>query len=286
METSLPNSPPSIETESHTLNRCYSTLGSPKFTWSEVLQFGQSSGLQSVEIRCLSGDVVEPAKFDTLLPPIPQARQDLASAGLSLAMLGTSVKLLSRSEDELEKLSAFAVLADQLDCPWLRIFDGGSATTPLSDDIIEHTSEFLGRWSEIRAKHSFRCDVAVETHDAMASLATSRSILESLPHFNVLWDTHHTWRYGEDLSEYYSLVKNRTVHFHVKDSVDRPSKRKPFTYVEPGTGEFPWQTLGEIIADRNPAARISFEWEQHWNPELPDIGDVMPAFLRQTDDWS
>ena len=65
------------------------------------------------------------------------------------------------------------------------------------------------------------------------------------------------------------------MHYHVKDSVDRPSKRKPFTYVEPGTGEFPWPALGELLRERKPNAQISFEWEQHWNPELADIEDVM-----------
>ena len=119
----------------------------------------------------------------------------------------------------------------------------------------------------------------------MANLAISRDIVKALPKFNVLWDTHHTWRSGEDLAAYYDLVSDRTVHFHVKDSVDRPSKRKPFTYVEPGTGEFPWVELGQTLKNRPPEARISFEWEQHWNPELADIETVMPAFLRMTDNW-
>lgn len=285
--TAPDSAPPPLDGDSSkTLNRCYSTLGSPQFSWSEVLQFAHKAGLESVEIRCLAGDVVEPAKFDILLPQLSQARQDLADANLTLAMLGTSVKLLDRTENELEKLSAFAALADQLGCPWLRIFDGGSAANPPSAEVIEQTREFLKQWGAIRAKIGYRCDLAVETHDAMASLATSRSILSSLPPFNVLWDTHHTWRNGEDLGAYYRLVKDRTVHYHVKDSVDRPSKRKPFTYVEPGTGEFPWSELGNLLCDRKPESRISFEWEQHWNPELADIEDVMPAFLRQTDNWA
>lgn len=286
MTSSTSVNPPREEENSVSLNRCFSTLGSPQFTWSEVIQFAQKADLESIEIRCLAGDVVEPSKFDALLPPLSQARQDLADAKLSLAMIGTSVKLLDRSEDELEKLSSFAALADQLGCPWLRIFDGGSAATPPLVEVIGQTREFLEQWAAIRSKSGYRCDLAIETHDAMASLTTTRSILSALPHFNVLWDTHHTWRNGESLSEYYSLVKDRTVHFHVKDSVDRPSKRKPFTYVEPGTGEFPWPILGELLRDRKPNARISFEWEQHWNPELADIEDVMPAFLRQTDNWA
>ncbi|MBT5902880.1 MAG: sugar phosphate isomerase/epimerase [Opitutaceae bacterium] len=266
--------------------RCYSTLGSPKFTWTEVLKFAQSSGLSSVEIRCLEGGVVEPAKFDALLPATHQAKSDLATHGLTLAMMGTSVKLLDRTEDELSNLKRFAQVADELDCPWLRIFDGGSSRESPSDVTLNQTREFLSQWSQIRAAEDFRCDIAVETHDAMANLVISRAVVAALPQFNVLWDTHHTWRSGEDLAEYYDLVSDRTVHFHVKDSVDRPSKRKPFTYVEPGTGEFPWAELGSLLKDRRPDARVSFEWEQHWNPELANIESVMPAFIRMTDDWS
>ena len=267
-------------------NRCFSTLGAPQSSWLEVLEFARQSGLNAVEIRCLDGQVVEPSKFGALLPSVDQARQDLKEYGLSLAMLGTSVKLLDRTDIELEKLTAFAQLADQLDCPWLRIFDGGTIGESPSQSTFQQTRVFLETWAKLRDDHGFRCDIAVETHDAMANLRTSRAILEALPHFHVLWDTHHTWRNGEGLLEYYLLVKERTVHYHVKDSVDRPSKRKPFTYVEPGTGEFPWPALGELLRERKPNAQISFEWEQHWNPELADIEDVMPAFLRQTNNWA
>ena len=268
-----------------TLPRCYSTLGSSLFTWDEVLKFAQLSNLSSVEIRCLEGGVVEPAKFDSLLPSPQQAKADLEAHGLTLAMMGTSVKLLDRTPDELDSLKHFARVADALECPWLRIFDGGSAQESPSEDTFKQTSDFLGQWSHVRATEGFRCDIAVETHDAMANLAISRNIIKGLPQFNVLWDTHHTWRSGEDLAEYYTLVRDRTVHYHVKDSIGRPSKRKPFTYVEPGTGEFLWAELGRLLTDRNPESRISFEWEQHWNPELANIEEVMPAFLRMTETW-
>ena len=270
---------------SPSLSRSFSTLGSPHLAWRDTLQFARKSGLDALEIRCLAGEVVEPVKFAQLLPAPEQARRDLEVAGLALAMLGTSVKLLQRTEYELENLSSFARLADQLGSPWLRIFDGGTIGESPSAETLAHTRKFLQDWAKIRSEHGFRCDLAVETHDAMAKLSASRDMLAALPHFNVLWDTHHTWRNGVDLAEYYQLVRDRTVHFHVKDSIDRPSKRKPFTYVEPGTGEFPWSSLGNLIADRSPAARISFEWEKHWNPELPAIEEVMPSFLRMTDSW-
>lgn len=267
------------------LSRSFSTLGSPHLAWLETLQFARDSGLDAVEIRCLAGEVVEPAKFDQLLPAPAQARQDLETAGLALAMMGTSVKLLQRTENELQHLTAFARIADQLGCPWLRIFDGGTIGETPSAETLAHAGKFLENWAKIRSQHGFHCDLAVETHDAMAKLSASRDMLAALPHFNVLWDTHHTWRNGENLAEYYQLVQDRTVHFHVKDSVDRPSKRKPYTYVEPGTGEFPWSSLGTLIAAHSSAARISFEWEKHWNPELPAIEEVMPAFLRMTENW-
>lgn len=268
------------------LNRCYSTLGSPHFSWSDVLKFGQKHHLSAVEVRCLESQVVEPAQFEVLLPSPPQMREDLTNAGLRLGMLGTSVKLLDRTADELEKLQRFAELADQVNCPWLRIFDGGSSSQSPKTEQLAATSAFLENWEALRQTHQYRCQLAVETHDAFANLAITQSTLQQLPHFPILWDTHHTWRHGEDLAAYYDVVKDRAVHFHVKDSVNRPSKRKPYTYVEPGTGEFPWADLGQVLKSRSDDSCISFEWEKHWNPELAPIEEVMAAFVRVTDDWA
>ena len=275
----------SLSPPRHPHAKCFSTLGSPEMTWEQTLDFAQTHQFQGVEIRCLAGSVVAPANFAQLLPSPDQFKAELAERNLAFQMFGTSAKLLQRTANELENLLHFARFADATGCPWLRIFDGGNAQEPLSAAVIAETTEFLTNWEALRQEHGIKCQLAVETHDAFASLAQTQSAISQLPHFAILWDTHHTWRFGESLSAYYDAVKDRTVHYHLKDSVNRPSKRKPFTYVEPGAGEFPWAQLQQALGDCPPQGFLSLEWERHWNPELSPIADVVASYHRMTAGW-
>jgi sugar phosphate isomerase/epimerase len=264
---------------------CFSTLGSPDFDWQQTLDFAVAHGFDGVELRCLSGAVITPANLSGLLPKPSQLTDELRRRGLRFQMFGTSAKLLTRTDNELQDLVELGKFADATGCPWLRIFDGGSPVEQISSDTLDATTAFLSDWESLRQEHDIQCQIAVETHDAFASLAQTRAAIAQLPPFAILWDTHHTWRFGESLTEYYDAVRDRTVHYHLKDSINRPSKRKPFTYVEPGTGEFPWNELHSILATESPRGFLSFEWERHWNPELAPIADVVAAFHRLTTGW-
>lgn len=265
--------------------KCFSTLGAPDLSWEQTLDFAQKHQFQGVELRCLAGTVISPENLEELLPSPTDFSEALESRGLGFPMLGTSAKLLQRTEGELEDLQRHAEFADQTGCPWLRIFDGGRAAVPLSQETLAQTADFLTNWETLRRREGIHCQLAVETHDAFASLTRLQEAMAALPDFKVLWDTHHTWRFGESLETYHAAVAPRTVHFHLKDSVNRPSKRKPFTYVEPGTGEFPWTQLRDILQSPPPGGFLSFEWEKHWNPELAEIQDVADAFHHMTENW-
>ena len=54
------------------------------------------------------------------------------------------------------------------------------------------------------------------------------------PPLRLIWDSHHTWRLGgESLKFTWEHLGPGLRHVHVKDSVDKPSARHPFTYVLP-----------------------------------------------------
>lgn len=264
----------------------FSTLGTSELNWADTLSLAASAGFHGVEIRCLDGKTIAPESFSELLPAPTELSEQLNHHQVSVPMLGTSAKLLDRTAGELEDLAGFAKLADAIDCPWLRIFDGGPKGGAPTEQQLEESSKFLDQWNALRKAEGFKAQIAVETHDALVTCATTRSVMAALPHFDILWDTHHTWRTGnESLTEYYQLVKERTVHFHLKDSIDRPSARKPFTYIEPGLGEFPWDELRGLLESNAPDGYLSFEWERHWNPELPAMAEVMKGYLKIVGNW-
>ncbi len=264
----------------------FSTLGCSDYSWPKILNFASENQFDGVEPRCVAGETLSPENFRQLLPAPETLKQQLLEHGLFMPMLGTSVKLLERSSGEIDDLIEFARFADTVGCPWLRIFDGGQTAMTPDAKQLEETAAFLQKWEDVRHQEGFTAQLAVETHDALVSGPVTEAVMKALPPFAILWDTHHTWRTGgESLAGYFTLVQSRVVHFHVKDSINRPSKRKPFTYVKPGLGEFPWSELEDLLAGKASSSYLSFEWERHWNPELPPISEVVDGFKKATSGW-
>ena len=84
----------------------------------------------------------------------------------------------------------------------------------------------------------------VETHDSLFTADAMGRAVEAMPGLAILWDSHHTWKKGgEDPLYTWSRMRAHVVHVHLKDSSSVPSSRHPYTYVLPGTGEFPAAAL-------------------------------------------
>jgi sugar phosphate isomerase/epimerase len=95
-----------------------------------------------------------------------------------------------------------------------------------------------------------------------------------------LWDSHHTWkRGGEDPVATWAAIAPHVVHVHVKDSVSRPSAKHPYTYVVPGSGEFPAAPLMDCLR-REFSASVSLEWERQWHPYLSPLDEALTAATR------
>ena len=212
-------------------------------------------------------------------------RERLAAENIAVSMIGTSVKLLDATAIDIDTLIAFARLADSIGCPWLRVFDGGESGKSIPSDVLAKTREWLTRWQEARQCHQVQAELVVETHDALASLTNTEDVLRECSPIHLLWDAHHTWRAGEAVADFFERCGHAVRHIHVKDSINRPSVRKPFTYCSPGDGEFPWKELGTALAAQRFAGCVSFEWERHWHPMLEPLPAVLPAYQRILMTW-
>ena len=118
----------------------------------------------------------------------------------------------------------------------------------------------------------------IETHDSLWTAAAVGRLLTVVPDVAILWDSHHTWKKGgEDPVATWRAIRTRVVHVHVKDSVDVPSARHPFTYVLPGDGGFPIAPLLAALRGEGYAGLVSLEWERMWHPYLPPLDDALGA---------
>ncbi|MEO6569722.1 MAG: TIM barrel protein [Opitutaceae bacterium] len=257
--------------------RAFSTLGCPELSLDEVLVLAERHGMSAVELRALGGTTGLPEYFSQQFG----SPENVAAADRSLRSrprivgLNTSFKLSDTSSFRRQELLRFVPWAEAMQVPRLRVFDGGGRG---DDAELEQAAETLAWWRELRASHSWRTDLMIETHDSFFTAETIARFLSLVPDAAVLWDTHHTWKRGGELpSATWRAIKANVVHIHVKDSISRPSLRHPFTYVIPGHGEFPSAELFAALRADQFAGPVSLEWEKLWNPELPSLHEALTA---------
>ncbi|HVH19375.1 MAG TPA: TIM barrel protein, partial [Myxococcota bacterium] len=104
----------------------FSTLGSPKWTWTQTLDFASAHGFAGIELRGIQ-ETMDLSKRPEFQPDrLAQSKRELAAHGLVVPCLGASVNL---HEQDTAKLAAamaetrrFIDVASALGAPYVRVF--------------------------------------------------------------------------------------------------------------------------------------------------------------------
>ena len=117
--------------------------------------------------------------------------------------------------------------------------------------------------------------VVIETHDAWTNSQDVRDLLQAvaLPSVKVLWDTHHTYRFGEPPARTQELLGDAIAYIHVKDSRLTGSGPEAWTYCLLGEGDVPLAEICTVLKKSDYTGYLSLEWEKKWHPEIaaPEI---------------
>lgn len=255
--------------------RCFSTLGCPNASLDEAVSIAHRHGLAGVEVRALGGTVDLPGYFARQFGSPATLASHVQAAGARILALNTSSRLIGATAADRAQLLALAPWAEALAVSRLRVFDGGRTA---DESEFTEARETYRWWQHQRQTHGWHVDLMVETHDSLFTVATLRRFVAALPAVKLLWDSHHTWKWGaEPPDATWRAVREHICHVHVKDSVSRASERHPFTYVLPGQGEFPMATLRLALQADKFAGPVSLEWEKLWHPYLPAIEAALDA---------
>lgn len=256
--------------------RAFSTLGCVEHTLEDAILMAKRHGLGAIELRGLAGSLDVPGQLEKTYGKPEKLLPVLEGHGIRICSMDTSLKLIGNTGEDREDFRRYLPWAKALGVQHLRVFDGGGS---LDDAELDQALETLSWWNELRRAEGWLADVMIETHDALVRTpATLRFLAHAPVHTKLLWDTHHTWRLGgEEIAATWDAIRSRVVHIHVKDSISRPSARRSFTYVPPGQGEFPMNSLRELLARDAYSGAVSLEWERHWYPELAPLEDALAS---------
>ena len=251
----------------------FSTLGCFELTLPEVLNLAARHGMAAVELRGLAGEMSLPDHLERTLGSVEAAAALAGGPGPKIAALDTSFSLTDESAAARAEFLRHVPWAEAMRVPWLRVFDGKAEGDSYADLV-----EGLRWWEELRARNGWNVRVMVETHDSLLTRAGLETLLRRAPAVAILWDAHNTWRKGGEIpADIWPAIREHVVHIHVKDSVDRPSARHPFTYVAPGKGRFPMAGLRQALEQDGYAGLVSLEWERKWHPYLGSLEEALDA---------
>ncbi len=256
--------------------RTFSTLGCAGFSLDEMIALGRRHDISAFELRALGGTIELPAYFSTTFGASSALAQKISSAGARIVALDTSFRVFDGNDADRRSLLEFLPWAEALGVRWLRAFDGGKV---IDSAALVRAADTLTWWQSIRSERGFKADLMIETHDLLLDSDKILRFIAAMPagSVHVLWDAHHTWkRGGEDLLKTWAAIGTHVVHIHVKDSVSVPSEKHPFTYVLPGTGEFPMSGLRNVLTT-NFSGAVSLEWEKLWHPYLPPVDEALTS---------
>jgi len=251
----------------------FSTLGCPDWTFSQVIDFAASNGYAGIELRGILREM-ELTKVKEL--STPEARnetlQKMKDKGLRFVDLGSSAAMHIADPVERQKNMdegrRFIDLAQQLDCPFIRVFPNSfpkdQDKAAVMELMVKGLLELAGH-----AKGS-PVSVLVESHGDLVRIADLEAVMKAAQHPNcgMVWDVVNMWTLTRELpADAYKALRPHIKHTHIKDA--KLVNGEPH-YVLLGRGEVPIFSAIDALRSGGYKGYYSFEWEKLWHPEIGD----------------
>jgi len=263
----------------------FSTLGCPDWAFEKIVDFAVQHSYQGLEIRGLLRQMDLPK-----CPEFSNAQNRKATMtlmrdkGLQFVGLGSSATLHfaagAARQKNLDDGKRFIDLAEQIDCPYVRVFPNNFSKDQSRETTLDLISQGLLELAG-HAKGS-KVTVLMETHGELVKSDDLLSIMNVAQHKHsgLVWDIANMWMVtGEPPEDVYKKLKKFIRHTHIKDANMVDGKPQ---YTLLGKGEVPIFTGIDALIKDNYKGYYSFEWEKMWHPEIAEpeiaLADFPVAF--------
>lgn len=257
----------------------FSTLGCPNWDLDTILKTAVSAGYQGVEFRGLLGELDLP-KRPEFSSQLAETRRRFADAGIQICNLGSSTQLHhadpTKRTQQLDHARRFIDLAQQLGCPFVRVFPDQLPPDQPRDQTLRLISDGLLELGTYAKAASVT--VLLESHGELTHTNLLVPIMQAAKHPNVglIWDIFNMWVDAhESPTTAYQALKPYIRHVHVKDARVAGSKHD---YVLLGQGQAPLQEAISALQKGGYGGYYSFEWEKLWHPEIADPEQAIPHY--------
>ena len=258
----------------------FSTLGCPDWSFQQIVDFAKKHGYSGIELRGIKREMNLPKCPEFSNANIAATLQLMKQNDLRFVDLGSGCTLHFAEGEEREKNiaegKAFIDLAQQLNCPNIRVFPNRLPKERDKDEVMDFIVKgLLDLGSYAKASGVM---VLMETHGDVVWTHDIEKIMKDTSHSNVglVWDMTNMWRITkEPPAEMYRILKKYIYHTHIKDA--KLVNGEP-QYTRLGQGEIPIGEGLEALAKGGYKGYYSFEWEKLWHPELEEPETALADF--------
>jgi sugar phosphate isomerase/epimerase len=258
----------------------YTSLACPGWTIEEAVSAAERYGYAAIEWRLADGAIIEP---DVSADRRRRLREVPAAHGIEVACLDSSCRVVQEEPQgraaTIEAGRRMIDVAAEIGAPFLRVFGGALPANTTRTSLPGSAAEVLSALGSYGAERDVT--VILETHDAWTNSEDVQALLQAtaLPAVNVLWDTHHTYRFGEAPARTLALLGEAIAYVHIKDSRLSVGDPSAWTYCLLGEGDVPLREICEALKQRDYAGYLSLEWEKKWHPEIAEPEIALPQAI-------
>lgn len=260
----------------------FSTLGCPKWTFSQVIQQATASKYAGIEIRGIQGELNLPAHPIFSASQIASTKQQLKDANLKIVNLGSSANLHfldpKKRQNNLDEAKRFIDLAHQLNCPYIRVFPNDLPKEQSEQETLNAIIQGLIELGDYAKSSGVK--VLLESHGKVIQSDMLAHIMKEAnhPQVGLVWDFYNMWSVTkESPAKVYEVLKKYIYHTHIKDAIVTNSGE---TYTLLGEGNTPLKEALHALKQGNYSGYYSFEWEKLWHPELGEPEIAIPHFAQ------
>ncbi len=259
----------------------FSTLGCPRWTFKEVVATAKDLHMDGVEIRGI-GDKINATEIPDFAPDrLGKTMEKLESTGLVIPSLtsGATLAARDRAQESFFEACDYIDLAERLGVKYVRVMGTGEPHITVGD--FQLAAGLYRQLCEYGAKKGVT--PLIETNGDLSSSRAMLSFLDRAGSDNcgVLWDIHHTVRFGsESPVETFAALGTYVKHVHLKDSVMRGSRVE---YRMMGYGDIPVDDAVKLLYRAGYDGFFSLEWVKRWNPDLQEPGIVFAHYKSYMD---
>jgi len=261
----------------------FSTLGAPKWSYDKILENAARYGYQGIEIRGILDQMDLPLcpefssqqAIKNSLKKAKKHRVKIVGLGASARLHDADPSLRAKNLDEARR---FIDLAQQLKCPYVRVFPNN---LPKNQDREETIKLIIAGLKELGDyARNANVTVLLESHGEVVGKDLLHRIMQESEHPNVglIWDIFNMWSVTKETPrEVYDLLGKYIRHVHIKDAVREGEK---WRYVQVGQGVAPLKEAMSALIKGGYDGYFAFEWEKKWHPTIPEPKEVFPEFPR------